>query len=310
MPKQHSRRSMAEILCIGDSCADIIFPYDKKERVIRCGGAAANTACALGKLNVSTSFVGKAGNDLYGKKMKEELDRSNVDTSFFILDEKLSSTLIQITIDENGERHPILLNADDPSYLKIYPKDLDTIDLTDTKYILTNGMMLFRQAAASSILSFLKKAKQKNIRIVLDINFRTETIDQDRSIINEVIEISDILLGSTEDDYLKPYDCKTIDEVIEKLYKKDRIIVSHDPKGSDVFFNDERYHSDSYTVEVADSIGAGDNFNAGFLYGLIHHKTLKECNELACATAAYSLQKEGARYTPDETKLYNLMKRN
>ena len=299
---------MAEVLCIGDSCADIIIPFDRKQITISCGGAAANTACALGKLNISTALCAKAGNDPAGRQMKDELDAVNVDTSCFILDEKLSSTQIEITIDRNGERHPILLNAEDPSYLSIYPEDLERIGLSDTRYILTNGMMLFRDPAASSILDFLKEAHDRGIQIFLDINCRPETKDQDRKILMQVIGLSDILCGSIEDDFFTLCETDSLEEAVSRFSKKDRILIAHDADGSYVFFNDETYHCPSFKVQVIDSIGAGDNFNAGFLYGLIHKKSLEECNILACATAAYSLQKEGARNSPDEKQLYDFIK--
>ncbi len=299
---------MAEVLCIGDSCADIIIPFDQEERIISCGGAAANTACALGKLNVSTALTAKAGNDLPGIAMKKELERSGVDTSYLILDEDLSSTQIEIRIDENKDRHPVLLNAEDPSYLKIYSEDLKRIDLNDTKYILTNGMMLFRQPAASSILSFLKEAKKKGISILLDINCRPETKDQDRDILMKVITLSDILLGSVEDDFLSLCQTDSLEAAIGMLKRNSQIIVAHDETGSDVFDGKKRYHCDSFRVPVADSIGAGDNFNAGFLYGLIHQMPLEICNKIACLVAAYSLRKEGARNTPGEEELLALMK--
>ena len=299
---------MAEVLCIGDSCADLIVSSERSGEMIRCGGAAANSAAALGRLDVSVALCAKAGSDIYGKKMKEELERSGADASHLILDDSLDSTLIRITVDENGDRHPVLLNADDPSYLKICRDDLDRIDLSDTGYILTNGMMLFREPCASSILAFLKKAHEKGITVVLDINFRPETRDQDRAILMQVIEVSDILLGSVRDDYLTLCETNYLEEAVSKLKKEGRIIVAHDEKGSDVFCDGKRSHCDSFCVETADSIGAGDNFNAGFLYGLIHQKTLEECNILACAVAAYSLQKEGARYTPDEKQLFEFIR--
>ncbi len=297
---------MAEILCIGDSCADIIIPF-KGEPVIRCGGSSANTACALGKLNVSVSFAGKAGEDPAGFQMKEEMERSGVDTSHFLLDPDDSSTQIQITIDEDGERHPVLLNAEDPSYLKISPEELDEIDLSETRYILTNGMMLFRNPAASSILSFLKKAHERDIRIFLDVNLRPETVGEDRSILNEVIALSDYVSASLQDDLLPLTETETLTEAMDRLDKTNKIIIVHDPNGAYIFNEDEVIKADSYPVTVADSIGAGDNFNAGFLYGLIKARSLEDCGRIACALAAYSLRYEGARNTPDEAALFRCM---
>ena len=72
--------------------------------------------------------------------------------AFFNREEKC----IEIVIDGNGERYPFLMPKDEPSYLQIFPQDLDAIDLSDTSYILTNGMMLFQDPAATSIEAFLR----------------------------------------------------------------------------------------------------------------------------------------------------------
>ena len=305
---------MAEVLCLGDSCADIIIPYGESltdqdvSVVFNCGGAAANTAFALGRLGVSVAFAGKAGVDLYGLTMRNELVENNVDVSSFILSDKLVSTQILIVIDEKGDRHPFLMPKKDPSYLEIYPEELEQIDLREMKYIITNGMMLFEDPAASTIVSFLEKARERGIKIMLDLNFRPETAGKDRSHLNKVIAMTDILLGSADEDFAILTGKKDLKEAVKDLQEADRTIVAHDKNGSTVFERDKTYHTDSYKVEVADTIGAGDVFNAGFIYGLIQGKGPDECNRLGCAAAAYSLMRPGARNTPDPEELYRFMK--
>jgi len=306
---------MSKVLCIGDACADIILPYGEalKQKDVSasfsCGGANANTAYALGKLNVDTAFAGKAGRDLYGLTMKEELRKVGVNTDHFLIDDSLVSTQILIVIDQNSDRFPFLMPKEDPSYLQIYPEDLSGIDLSDTEYILTNGMMLFDDPAASSITSFLKEARKRNITILLDINFRIETINRNRYYLDQVIEISDIVLGSIEDDFLPLTHTKNMEEALNHL-DRNKIIVAHDSKGSTVYAKKDLFHCDSYKVEVKDTIGAGDAFNAGFLYGLIRHEGLDTSNRYGCAVAALSVTKSGARNGPSEEELLRFLNKN
>ena len=299
---------MSKILCVGDSCADIIIPYgDVKQGMVdspvfNCGGAAANTACALGKLGCDVAFAGKAGKDLYGLEMKKEMDNSHVNTDYFLIDEKEVSTQILVVVDENKDRYPFLMPNERPSYLEIYTKELDRIDLRDTEYILSNGMMLFKDPAASSITTFLKKAHDNRIKIILDINLRPETINEDRRYLEEVLNISDCILGSTKDDFIPLSPDGTMNYVIDK-YGKDKVIVAHDKDGSTVYHQDKAYYCKSYKVDVIDSIGAGDAFNAGFIFGLVNGYDLEQCNILANKTAAFSLKEEGARHTPNKKDL-------
>ena len=300
---------MAKILCLGDSCADIMIPYGdalKGKDVspsFSCGGACANSAAALGKMGIDVSFAGKAGKDLYGLAMKKELEESGVDTDNFLIDENLVSTQILVVLNENNERYPFLVPNENPSYLQIFPEELDKIDLTDTEYILTNGMMLFQQPAAGSICDFLEKAHQKGITILLDINYRIETIHQDNTHLLKIIQLSDYLLGSIEDDFLPLTNEKGIKKAVKKLIMSDKVIVARNKEGSTVFTLTEEYFCPSYEVSVMDTLGAGDAFNAGFIYGLTKGKNLETCNRYGCASAAFCVSGKGARHTPDEEEL-------
>lgn len=300
---------MAKVLCLGDSCADIMIPYGDllKGREVSvsfsCGGACANSAAALGKLGVDASFVGKAGKDLYGLAMKKELEECGVDTTHFLIDVDLVSTQILVVLNENNERYPFLMPKENPSYLQIYPEELQKIDLTDTEYILTNGMMLFRQPAAGSICDFLKHAHQKGIRILLDINYRIETLHQDNAYLLKAVSFSDYLLGSVEDDFLPLTNETDIRKAVLKLLTPDKTVIARNSEGSTIYTAAEEHFCPSYEVPVTDTLGAGDAFNAGFIYGLTKGKDLETCNRYGCAAAAICVSGKGARHTPDEEEL-------
>ena len=106
---------MSKVLCIGDSCADIVIPYGElksgREASVSfsCGGSGANSVYALAKLNVPVSLCARAGKDLYGREMKRQLKEAGADTKYFILDEDTVSTQILVVIDENRDRFPLLM---------------------------------------------------------------------------------------------------------------------------------------------------------------------------------------------------------
>ena len=294
---------MSKVVCIGDACVDIITRKGSNDfSYFNCGGANANSSYALGKLNVDVSFVGMAGKDIYGQKMKEVLNEVNVNTELFLLDE-IESTKILIEIDDNNDRFPRLLTTVNPSYLQINEEQLNRIDLTNTEYILTNGMMLFDNPAAKSISDYLIRAHSKGIKIILDINYRIETIDKDRKYLDKVIEISDYLLGSLQDEILPISNKDNIEDAIKSLTINNKTIIARYAKGADVYTKEEHFHSDSFKVEVKDTTGAGDAYNAGFIYGLVNNYTLDKCNRIGCACAAINIKKEGARNTPSIEEL-------
>lgn len=282
---------MAKVLCLGDCCVDIIIPFNKNEKsFFRCGGANANSANILGKLNVDVAFAGKAGNDEYGIALKNNLLNNNVNVDNFILDNDKVTTQIRIELDANNDRHPYLYTKDNPSYLQIYEDELNNIDISDTKYILTNGMMLFENPAAENITSYLVKCHNLGIKILLDINYRVETINKDRKYLDKVLSISDYIFGSIEDDLLPLTNTNNIDDAINKLLN-DNVIIARNSKGSTVYTDYGVYLQDSVEVEVKNTIGAGDAHNAGFIYGLVNNMNLSGCNKQACVVAANIISK-------------------
>lgn len=286
---------MSKVLCLGDACVDIIIPYDKdKESFFVCGGSSSNSAFGLAKLGVDVAFAGKAGNDEYGKAMKQELQSVGVNVDSFILDDKLPSTQIRVEFDEQNDRHPYLVNKDSPSYLQIYKSDLEKIDISDTEYILSNGMMLFENPAAENISEYLVACHNKGIKILLDINYRVETIDKNKVYLNKVLGIADYLLGSVDDDFLPLTGSRHIDDAV-KILLRDNVLVTRNSLGSTVHTKENTYHADSYKVDVVDTLGAGDAHNTGFVYGLVNNYSLPACNDIACKVAANCISKTGAR---------------
>lgn len=300
---------MSKVLCIGDSCADIIIPYGQAKKgndafvSFSCGGSNANTAYGLGKLGVDASFVGKAGKDLYGLAMKKELEDAGVNTNHFLIDESMISTQILVVIDERNDRFPFLMPRENPSYLEIYPDDLKGIDISDTEYILTNGMMLFKNPAAASICDYLSVCHKQGIKIILDINYRLETINEDRSYLDEVVKISDYLLGSIDDDLLPLSGKDNLNDAIDVLQNDSNVIIARNAEGSSYFSRKEKGFCPSYKVDVIDTLGAGDAFNAGFIYGLTSNFPLDACNRYGCKVASYCIAHKGARNYPSRDSL-------
>lgn len=295
---------MSKILCLGDACVDIITKKNSNTidyNNFNCGGANANSAFGLGKLNCDVMFFGVAGNDIYGITSKKALEQVGVNTKYFKLVDNYETTKILVEIDENNDRFPTLLTKVNPSYLQIHEEDLNVIDLSDVEYILTNGMMLFENPAASSISDFLIKAHDKGIKILLDINYRIETIDKDRVYLDKVVSITDYLFGSIDDEILPLTGSNNIEEAVSKFNNK--VVIARNSKGASVYSNGNVYKQDSYKVEVVDTLGAGDAYNAGFIYGLVNNKPLSECNKLGCLVAAINITKKGARNAPSESEL-------
>lgn len=308
---------MSKVLCIGDICADIVIPYGlaKNEGIadvqFKGGGTVANCADGLGKLNANVSFLGTAGTDYYGKNLKKQLEDDNVDTKYLKLTDDYPTSQVLCIIDENNDRFNFLVPKENAAQNQILDTDLNDCLLDEYDYIHTSGMILFENPAASAISNFLEKAQKKGIKVSLDINLRIETFKLNPQYLLKAIENTNFLFGSLEDEIMPLTGKTNAEEAIKSLVNENRVVVARQgEKGATVYTNDASYHSDCFKVDVIDTIGAGDNYDAGFIYGLLNGKDLNTCNKYGCATAAINLTKKGARNCPTEKELLDFIAKN
>lgn len=300
---------MRRILCIGDACADLTIPYgaakrgdDRAEPKLYPGGSVANTASGLGRLGVDCTFFGKAGKDYYGLEMRRALENDGVDISRFYLDENCLSTQILVVIDEQGDRFPFLMPREKPGYLQLFPEEFPKA--TDFDAVFTSGLMLFQNPAAANICDYLERCHNCGVKVFVDINLRLETRTQDRTYLMRALDCADFVFASLEDDLIPLTGIENPDEAARQLVSEKRtVIVRMGAKGASVYSANSVTHCGGFPVEVADTLGAGDCYNSGFLYALSKGRSVEAANICACAAAAMGITKTGARNCPDEEAL-------
>lgn len=303
-----------KVLCIGDICADIVVPYGlAKTKGIadvqfKGGGTVANTADGLGKLNANVAFLGTAGTDYYGKNLMKQLEDDGVDTKYMKLTQQFPTSQVLCIIDENNDRFNFLIPKENAAQNQILPTDLHESLLDEYDFIHTSGMTLFENPAASSIANFLEKAQSKGVKVSLDINLRIETFKMNPQYLLKAIENTNYLFGSLDDEIIPLSGKNTADQAINSLVSDNRVVIAREgSKGASVYSKTSSYHNDCFKVDVVDTLGAGDNYNAGFIYGLLNGKDLATCNKYGCATAAINLTKKGARNCPNEKELFEFL---
>jgi sugar/nucleoside kinase (ribokinase family) len=305
---------MKKILCLGDACADILIPYGAAKNGLdrpvefTCGGTVANTASGLGRLGADCAFLGKAGDDYFGRTMKAELEKDGVDAEHFILDKNLSSVMILVVIDENHDRFPFLMPRENPSHLELFDADMPEVLLEQFSIVHTTGLMLFEEPAAGSVCCFLEKCARHGVKVSLDVNLRIETLGQKREYLNRAMDCADYLLGSGEDEFVPLSGIRDPFEAARSMVTDKRTVVCRmGDKGSVAFGRTGEHGCGAYSVEVADTLGAGDAFNSAFLWALAGEKSLAFANQAGCAAAALNVSKKGARNCPHEQELLSFM---
>ena len=317
---------MKPVFCIGDICADLTIPYgsairakhgipvpsEETEVGFFHGGSGANTAVGLCKLGIPVKFCGTCGEDAYGHALHDELLRLGIDTSCFRFDASIPTLLIAVVIDESGERTAFATQHSHASQHQILASQIPDNLTEQIGWLHCSGVLLREEPAASVMLEAMKRCHEVGIPVSLDIMARIESLNDPvfSSNLRTASSYCTVLLGSVTDE-IPLLSGGTDDISIQKLTHGGKIIAAHAGKAGAFVYTETGvdYHA-AFPVNVVDTIGAGDAYNAGFLYGMLNHLSIHESNRLANAAAAYSIQRSGGRSGPDLSNLYHFLNAN
>ncbi len=253
-----------------------------------CGGSAANTMVGLARLGCKVGFIGKVANDLEGKLQIDCFKIEGVDTNSIIVATEGKSGSVLGFVDKKGARA-----------LYINSGVNDTIEPRELKWDYvsqTNFMHLSSFVGEKSFRTQKKLLGSLPNEVKISFDPGAVYAQKGFSAIEPIIRSSYVLMPNAlelelltgEADY-----CKGADLMIGIGVKI--VAVKLGSKGCYVTDGRERLRVEAFKVNVVDTTGAGDAFNAGFLYGLIGNKGLEECGRLGNFVASRCVMKMGAR---------------
>ncbi|MBI3931760.1 MAG: carbohydrate kinase family protein [Chloroflexi bacterium] len=275
------------------------YPDSELKLLDTCpGGSAANTIYGLAKLGVNTGFIGAVGDDADGKTLLKDFQTVGVDISQIkvkpkaktglarCLSDKLNFRSISITSGANS-----LLTADDINLDYINQAAILHISSFVDDAQLEVLLKLITNLDSSVKVSFspgeLYAAKRlKTLSLILA---RTHILFINESEIKQLTG-EDFISGA---DRCLGLGCHIVVVTLgQGTSYKTRMATSYIRTAKSV---DVVEPSDKSIISTVDTIGAGDAFATGFLYGFIQGQGLKECGYLGSIVAQFSIQKIGAR---------------
>ena len=253
-----------------------------------CGGSAANTMVGLARLGCKVGFVGKVADDHEGKLQIDCFKAEGVNTDGIIHAAKGKSGVCLGFVDKKGAR-ALYINSGVNDTIEF--RELQAPYVTDTQFIHLSsfvGEKSFR--AQKKLLSFLPESAK--------ISFDPGSLYAQKgfSAIEPIIQNSFVMMPNELELKLITGESEVPKGAEALLAAGVKIVaVKLGAKGCYVTNGQEKRTIQPFKVPVVDTTGAGDAFNAGFLYGLIQDKTLAECGRIANFVAAQSVTKMGAR---------------
>lgn len=261
---------MRKVIGIGETVLDIIF---KNEQPIGAypGGSTFNAIISLARAGVGTTFISEAGRDRVGQNIIRFLKDNGVDASNVNVFPESKSPISLAFLDEHNDAEYI--------FYKDHPHDqLDFVypSIQPDDIVLFGSFYAVNPVIRPQIVGLLDYARAHGAIIYYDVNYRASHRNEVMKITPnylENLEYADIVRGSREDF-----------EVMYKLDDPDKVYTAeisfyckkfiYTRGAQPVELRAENGLSKSYPVipsETVSTIGAGDNFNAGLIYGLLKY---------------------------------------
>ncbi len=276
---------MRRIFAIGETVFDIIFK-DGKPVASTPGGSMLNTAVSLGRLGLDVYFISEYGNDMVGNLVNDFLSGNGVSSRYSYRYENYPSSLALAFLDGN--------NNAEYNFYKQYPEkrlDIAFPDLNADDIIIYGSFYGIDPDVHVRLKPFLKQARAKNAIVIYDPNFRTSHLSgmaTYRPIIMENFGFADIIKGSNED-FAHIFGTKTVADTWQTLKDTcDVLVYTANKDNAHICMHDVRESYPVPPITPVSTIGAGDTFNAGLIYGLVTQNIgkndLKSMSKYQCAT--------------------------
>jgi len=288
------------VVAVGDANVDLVAPTkslpSKGEEVLvdkveMCpGGSAANLSVAVARLGVSAGFIGRVGNDFFGQFLIEQFQKENVNISQLQVDDKVGTALLFVIVTENGERTMYTFRGANV-YLSPEQVDMDYVRSADILHV--SGYTLISDPQRKTALQILDTAKKAGVFISFDAGVLAPIKAASR--VHSILP-SINLLFLNELEAASLMGIKPPESAAESILGLGPEIVALKlgERGCLVLNKYKKFHSPAFKVDVVDTTGAGDAFDAGFLLGIKEGWSLEKTACFANAVGALSVTRVGA----------------
>jgi sugar/nucleoside kinase (ribokinase family) len=287
-----------DVIVVGELNVDLImnqlhsFPETGKEKLaeqmsLTLGSSSAIFASNLSALGMKVAFIGKIGTDLFGNFCKEQLEQKGVDTSMLIQKNSLQTGATVIL--NMGEDRAMLTYQGAMAQLGM--ADI-TIEMLQTAKHLHFSSYFLQPGFKGLLDQLFKMAKQAGLTTSLDVQWDPE--EQWQFDYKTILPYVDIFLPN-ETELLNLTGAVSVEDALGEIQKYTKyILVKQGRHGSLLSYDDKKIKGRSFLNEtVVDAIGAGDSFNAGFVFKFIKGFSPEDCQVFGNLAGAISTTAAG-----------------
>jgi fructokinase len=265
-----------DVLALGELLIDFT-PMGKSEQgnpVFECnpGGAPTNVLACLAKLGKSTAFIGKVGEDDFGRFLQQVLIERGISTEGLVMDPEVNTTLAFVHLQGDGERSFSFYRSPGAD-TRLKPEEIQEA-MFEGRIFHFGSLSLTHEPARSATLTALKLARQRGMLVSYDPNLRPPlwaSLTEAKARILSVMGCADIVKLSQEElEFLTgSRDMEASTAELRREYGLSMLLVTMGKDGCFYRLGNLIGHVPGFTVYAVDATGAGDAFLGGMLYQVL-----------------------------------------
>jgi len=289
---------------IGDAMIDVMLPLPNIKDIYSLSqggvtntkmkilaGGSANVAFYISQLGSTSAFIGKVGDDFWGKMFLDDLKNNKI-TANVSISKTENTGVVFVLVFPNGQRCFI---DDRGANVGLKYEEIALDLMRNSKYLFFSGYSFQDGEVLDCIRRVLEVTANNNTYIVFNPGAPNLAKIFQESFVNIIREyVSIVILNEAEAKYLTQ--CDEYSEMTDYLLSlADTGVLTRGERGSVVTRQGERHEITASPIKVVDTTGAGDAYTAGFIYGLSHGWGIKSAGEFASKVAGEVVTCLGAR---------------
>lgn len=289
---------MFDILVAGEINPDLILSgevepaFGQVEKLIdnatlTVGSSSVIFACGAARLGLKVAFVGKCGNDAFGQFMLDEMQKNNIDTSHVIKVNK-GTTGLSVILNRGVDRAILTF----PGLISALQADEISNDLLGQARHLHVASYFLQTSLAANLPGLFSRARSLGLSTSLDTNYDPT---EQWSGFDALLAVTNVFLPNEKEacSLTATGEAQAAADVLQE--KVETLAIKMGAKGALSVKAGQRIQVPSLPVKVVDTVGAGDSFDAGFLYGYLNDWPLEKMLRLGAVCGALSTQKAGGQ---------------
>ena len=287
---------MFDILVAGEINPDLILTGDvtpefgQVEKLVdsaafTIGSSSVIFACGAARLGLKVAFIGVCGQDVFGRFMLDEMQKGDVDVSSVIVRSD-GQTGLSVILNQGPDRAILTYSG---LIAELQASDISDNVLSKSRHLHVASYFL-QTKLQPDLPALFQRARSLGLTTSLDTNYDpTEKWNG----FDNLLAVTNVFLPN-EKEALSLSGESNVDLAASRLGSRvETLAIKLGAEGALGVAEGARVRVASIPVKVVDTVGAGDSFDAGFLYGYLHQWSLEKSLRLACVCGALSTQQAG-----------------